>query len=144
MEGKDEQDNRKILITQNFLNAMDYLIDSGKLKSVAEFERITGFRQQRITGMRKSIQDFLDNPESTEKKYYANTDHLAVLHEIFNVSLDYLLTGEKPIVIENKSEAMDLNISENWKKNIEEKISLLEEKYLLIKERLNFYAEKGG
>jgi hypothetical protein len=144
MEGKDEQDNRKILITQNFLNAMDYLIDSGKLKSVAEFERITGFRQQRITGMRKSIQDFLDNPESTEKKYYANTDHLAVLHEIFNVSLDYLLTGEKPIVIENKSEAMDLNISENWKKNIEEKINLLEEKYLLIKERLNFYAEKGG
>jgi hypothetical protein len=144
MEGKDEQDNRKILITQNFLNAMDYLIDSGKLKSVAEFERITGFRQQRITGMRKSIQDFLENPESTEKKYYANTDHLAVLHEIFNVSLDYLLTGEKPIVIENKSEAMDLNISENWKKNIEEKINLLEEKYLLIKERLNFYAEKGG
>jgi hypothetical protein len=144
MEGKDEQDNRKILITQNFLNAMDYLIDSGKLKSVAEFERITGFRQQRITGMRKSIQDFLENPESTEKKYYANTDHLAVLHEIFNVSLDYLLSGEKPIVIENKSESMDLNISENWKKNIEEKINLLEEKYLLIKERLNFYAEKGG
>jgi hypothetical protein len=142
METHDDNDNRKVAITQNFLNALEYLIDSGRLKSVAEFERLTGYRQQRITGMKKSMADLIEDPDTKSKKYYANTDHLEALFVHFNVSPAYLLTGQKPIIIEEKKiESTDLDKRVNF---LEKRVHLVEETCKLINERMKFYSEKGG
>jgi len=145
MEQQDdqiEQDNKKIVITQYFLNALEYLLDSGRLKSIVDFERITGFRQQRISGMKKSMMDIIENPDTKNKKYYANTDHLEALFVHFNVSPSYLLTGQKPIIIEApKQESSDLDQKVNF---LEKRLFLVEETCKFLNEKMKFYSEKGG
>jgi hypothetical protein len=143
MEEQDENDNRKVAITQYFLNALEYLIDSGRLKSVADFERKTGYRQQRITGMKKSMSDILEDPDGKSKRYYANTDHLEALFVHFNVSPAYLLTGQKPIVIEEekKQPSSDLDQKVNF---LEKRLFLVEETCKLLNERMKYFSEKGA
>lgn len=136
-----EKENRKFVITQRFVTALDYLVDSGRLKTIAEFERVTGFRQQRITGMRK----FLSGDDGI-KGYYANTDHLAVLYELYGVSLKYLISGEEPIIEGEKIKEKDSEpITDNntkWIQEFREEIGLLKSKYDLLKDRIEFINEK--
>lgn len=135
-----EQDNTKSVITERFITALDYLIDSGKLKTVADFERATGIRSQRITGMRKSISE-----DGAEKAYYANTTHIVILHEQYGVSLKYLFTGEKPIMESLPTESVKVEDA-YAKKELElfkEDFAVLKEKVNLIAEKLSFYLEKS-
>lgn len=129
------QDNKKYQITERFLIALDYLIDSGRIKTIADFERITGFRSQRITGMRSFV-----NSENNTKSYYAHTDHIAVLHEEFGVSLEYLISGIKPIIADTKSDSTydDRAVYESKQiALIKEELALLKEKVEFLKERMN-------
>jgi hypothetical protein len=139
MDGENE--NKKLIITQHFITALDYLVDSGRLKTIAEFERATGFRQQRITGMRK----FLSGDDKS-KSYLAHTDHLAVLFEMYGVSLKYLISGEEPILESEKIKEKDSEpISDNNTKciqEIREEINLLKSKYEFLKDRIEFLNEK--
>jgi hypothetical protein len=131
-----------MLITQFFINALEYLIDSGRLKSVADFERITGFRQQRITGMKKFLSE-----ESDIKGYFANTDHIAVMNEKFGVSLKYLIFGVKPI-IEPKNEPSNLlaeprGAYDNGRiQKIEEEVSLIRERQKILNDRFEIFIER--
>ena len=135
----EEQDNRKMLITRNFINALDYLIDSGRLKSVADFERITGFRQQRVTGMKKFLSE-----GSSVKGYFANTDHLAALHEMFGVSLKYLISGEKPILEPSPQELAKSNPvqDDSLIRQIREEVELIRERQKILSERFELLKEK--
>lgn len=139
---EEEQDNRKLAITKNFIDALEYLIDSNRLKTVADFERITGFRQQRITGMRK----FLSDGEG--KGYYANTDHIAVMNEKFGVSLKFLIFGEKPI-LEQKEEPANMVAEPRGTYEIkklhqlEETVDLLSKKQEFLAEQFKFFQEKS-
>lgn len=130
---EEEKENRKFLITQRFIFALDHLVDSGRLKTIAEFERVTGFRQQRITGMRKFL-----SGEDGNKGHYANTDHLAVLYESYGVSLKYLISGEEPIIeiekIKEQDNAPVIDNNTKWIQEFREEIGLLKSKYDLLKE----------
>lgn len=137
---EQEHFNNKKTITERFINSLDYLIDSGRLKNVAEFERITGVRSQRITGMRKSISEGAED----SKSYYANTDHLAIINEKFGVSLNYLINGEKPILSENANKITpQTNVLDKREFEIfKEQFQVLKEKVSLLSEMMEFYKEK--
>lgn len=106
------------------MTALDYLIDSGKVKTVAEFERLTGFRAQRIAGMKK----FVNDGGSDRGAYYAGTEHLAVMSEQFGVSLRYLVLGEKPIM-----EGKELAVHEPRAEYTTRELQLIREEMELIK-----------
>lgn len=131
----------KTVITKNFITALDHLMDIRKLKSVVEFEEITGFRQQRISGMRKYLAE-----GNNVKAYFANTDHIYMINQKFNVSLRYLILGEEPIIeIENpgdKNPEPANNSNPQWIQELREEISLLKSKYELLKDRIEFLNEK--
>lgn len=137
----EEQDNRKLTITKYFIDALDYLIDSNRLKSVADFERITGFRQQRITGMRKFLTD------GDGKGYFANTDHIAVMHEKFGVSLKFLICGERPIIeqkinLENTLAEPRAVYETKFIQQLQEQFDLLSKKQDFLTEQFKFFQEK--
>lgn len=133
---EQEQDSRKLLITQNFINALEYLIDSDRLKSVVEFERLTGFRQQRISGMKKYLSD------REGKGYFANTDHIAIMHEQFGVSLKYLICGEMPILESKRTEMHEIAADVPRAVYENSQIQLLREDIGIIKERQNLLDKK--
>lgn len=134
----EEQDKLKAVITERFITALDYLVDSGKVNSVAEMERITGIRAQRITGMRA----FLNGEAKTSQ--YAGIQHIKILKDTFGVSLEFIFDGIKPIVKsrmqkENQDESSEY-ISRSTDE-LREEISLLKEKVKLVNEKLDFYKE---
>jgi len=139
---EEEQDNRKLVITKNFIDALDYLIDSNRLKSVADFERLTGFRQQRITGMRKFLSD------GDGKGYFANTDHISVIHEKFGVSLKFLICGEKPIIEPQSEEHSNMaaepraTYDTRLIQQLREEIELIRQRQKMLSERFEFFQEK--
>ncbi len=90
----NEEVNVKIVITERFINALDYLIYSGRVKNVSEFEKLTGYRAQRISGMMALLREEVKSSNGQ----YAGTQHLKTLKEQFNVSMDYIFDGLYPIV----------------------------------------------
>ncbi|TDQ18616.1 hypothetical protein DFQ04_0421 [Algoriphagus boseongensis] len=132
----ENQENRKFQITQNFIDALDYLLDSGRLKTVVEFESVTGFRAQRITGMRK----FLSGDENA-KPYYANAEHLAALNESFGISLKYLLFGVKPILEEKEERKSEVvaGVSPREFQIVQEQMELLQQRVKLLDDKVEFY-----
>lgn len=144
----EEQDNLKRIITQRFIDALDYLLDSGKLKTVVEFENITGLRAQRITGMRK----YLDEGENV-KPYYASVNHIHVLNEKFGVSFDYVFKGEKPIVKQGRTESRAESFEDNPRSDyipstdlglISREVELLKCRMDLFQKMWDFHKEKGS
>jgi hypothetical protein len=71
---KKEQDDMKKVITVRFIQALDYLIDTGRLSTTLEFEKMTGFRSQRLSGMRS----FVVAPPGA-KNQFVGTQHIKVL-----------------------------------------------------------------
>lgn len=142
---KNERDNIKKSITERFVTALDYLVDSGKIENIKDFERITGIRSQRVTGMRKFLKL---SDEDNEKPYYTNADHIYIVHEFFNVSLEYIFKGIKPIVtgIQKESNEVSDNGRSDYKNekcnDLEEKVNLLSERINLINDKLNFYISR--
>lgn len=133
----------KTEITRRFINSLDYLLDTRRLKSIVEFEEITGFRQQRISGMRK----FLSEGDAV-KSYFANTDHVFMVNQKFGISLRYLILGEKPILEEVPKEVQTVaepreDYSSRFIQEIREEIDLLKDKHELLKERFEFYLQKN-
>lgn len=133
-----EQDNEKIVITQRFIDALDYLIDSGRVKNVTEFEKATGFRAQRITGMRA----FLKGDEKS-KGHYAGTHHLKTLKDLYNVSMDYIFDGKTPIVVDpiKEKEPVVPEISSEIK-FLKQEIKLLREKFDFMNEKIELYKQQ--
>lgn len=140
---KNERDNIKREITERFVIALDYLVDSGKMENIKDFERITGIRAQRITGMRKFLKD-----GDPEKPYYTNADHIAILNSFFGVSFDFIFKGQKPIVLKEERKQGEVNdtsppVYQNQKiMQLEEVVELLERKVQLLNERFQFHLEK--
>lgn len=130
---KEEQDKTKIEITQRFIDALDFLIDTGRLKNVVQFEEKTGLRSQRITAMRKFLND------NNSKAYYANTDYLVTMNRDYGVSLEYLINGIKPILLEQAKKETPVDSSEFVSKK---EYNILKEDMRLLKERVNLVNEK--
>jgi hypothetical protein len=118
------------------------LIDTGRLKTVIDFEKNTGFRQQRISGMRKFLED------SNAKSYFAGTDHIFVMNKQYGISLRYLILGEMPILEPDIKES-DLvaepraEYTPRWLQEIREELNLVKDKYDFLKERMEFHLEKS-
>lgn len=127
-----EQDNEKIVITQRFIDALDYLIDSGRVKNVTEFEKMTGFRAQRITGMRAFLKG-----DVKAKGHYAGTQHLKTLKDLYNVSMDFIFDGTMPIVVDPVEEKEDSVVPE-----VASEIKFLKQEIKLLRERFDFLNEK--
>lgn len=132
---KNERDSIKRLITERFVTALDYLVDSGKIDNIKDFERITGIRSQRITGMRR----FLKEEDVNDKPYYTNADHIFIINDLFGVSFDYIFKGKKPIVV---GLSYEKNVAEPMEDYHISKISLLEESMSVIRQNLNLLSEK--
>lgn len=138
----EDDSDLKTVITKNFITALDHLMDTRKLRSAVEFEEITGFRQQRISGMRKYLAE-----GNNVKAYFANTDHIFMINQKFNVSLRYLILGEEPIIesekkiLEKESEPIDNNSVKSIQE-LREEIGLLKSKYEFLKDRIEFLNEK--
>ncbi len=133
-----EQENVKIVITERFINALDYLIESGRVKNVTEFEKLTGFRAQRITGMRAFLKG-----DVKLKGHYAGTPHIKTLKQLFNVSMDYIFDGIGPIVNDLVLKMEDSsNLEHNSDiKRINQEIMFLKEKVNFINEKVDLYKE---
>lgn len=136
MKDENHQDNTKRIITEHFINALDYLIDSGKVDSVAEFERLTGFRAQRITGMRAYV-----HGDSNVKPQYVGISHLKVLKDEYNVSMDYIFNGTKPIIkTETKVQEPTANTYQmDSNELIREELRILREKMNILDQKLELY-----
>lgn len=130
-------------ITANWLMALEYLKDTGRVRSDRKFEEETGIRGQRISEMRKFI-------ETGERSSYASVDQVIVLHEQFGVSLDYIMKGEKPIIplkVEEKSvnslhETSSDYINDQNRLNLEVKrvsdlVALLEKKIEFLEKKID-------
>ena len=141
---KNERDKIKKEITERFLVSLDYLVDSNKIDHIKDFERMTGIRGQRITGMRNFIKDEKATP------YYVNVDHIAILNSFFGVSFDYIFKGIKPIVLKDSKTIEEVSDTEkplyqNQKiVQLEEVLGILERKVQLLTERFQFHLEKNG
>lgn len=130
---KKEQDDLKRVITERFVEALDYLMDSGRLNSIVEFERLTGFRAQRIAGMRT----YVSNPENS-KNQFVGVHHLKVLRDLFNVSMEYIFDGIHPIVrtadlvttTENGLTLEQFNL-------LKKEVQLLSQKFNFLEDRMN-------
>lgn len=133
-----EQDDQKIVITQRFIDALDYLIDSGRVKNVTEFERLTGFRAQRITGMRAFLKG-----DVKAKGHYAGTQHLKTLKDHFNVSMDFIFDGKTPIVVDPVEEKEDALVPEvvSEIKSLKQEIKFLREKFEFMNEKIELYKQ---
>lgn len=134
----EEQEKLKFVITERFITALDYLVDSGRVNSVAEMERITGIRAQRITGMRAYL-----NGESKTSQY-AGIQHIKILKDTFGVSLEYIFDGQKPIVSSKTQKEIHTELPDQSNQSVDElreDLSLLKEKVNLINEKLEFYKE---
>jgi hypothetical protein len=135
-----EQDQLKSVITARFITAIDYLVDSGRIDSVVEFEKITGIRRQRITGMKSSVAGESKTPN------YVGINQIKLLKDHFNVSMQYIFDGIKPIVIDpeiTQSSSEDVP-AEYKRRNLEMKdqIELLKQKIEFLNEKIDFYKEQ--
>lgn len=83
-------------ISERWIQAVDYLIQLGELKSYRDLEEKTGIQNQRIT----LIKAYLRNPE-TNRASFAHIDYIYHLAEKFNVSLEWMYFGRGSL-IENK------------------------------------------
>jgi hypothetical protein len=136
----EEQDSIKNVITGRFITAVDYLVDSGRISSVVELAQITGIRPQRITGMKASVAGEAKTPQ------YVGINQLKLVKDHFNVSMDYIFDGIKPIVIDtgiSQSVTTETPV-EYRRKNLEmkEQIDLLKQKIEFLNEKVEFYKEK--
>lgn len=137
----EEQDNLKNVITGRFITAVDYLVDSGKVNSMTELEKETGIRAQRIAGMRSSVSGDGKSPQ------YVQIHQIKLVKDYFNVSMDFIFDGEKPIVKDSNSlglsMAHEVKMQEYVRKDFEmkEKISILEQRIELLNEKVEFYKE---
>jgi hypothetical protein len=112
-----DQKELRLEITKNWVIALDYLIDSGRIKNYRQFEELTGIRNQRVSGLKKSV---TDGAESTN---YISVDYIRILNEQFGVSTDYLLYGTKPIVIDPEAQLVkDVERSVYGSQSVNEKI----------------------
>lgn len=93
MESKDS----RYRITENWLKAIKYLIDVGKIGSFRDFEAVTGIHNQRISMIKTYIQD----PEHS-KPSFAHVDYVYELVKNFNVSLDFIFFDKLPILVDDK------------------------------------------
>ena len=137
MDSNEEVDE-KIVITERFINALDYLIESGRVKNVTEFEKLTGFRAQRITGMRSFLKG-----DANAKSHYAGTSHIKTLKHLFNVSMDYIFDGIGPIVndlVLKKEDSSNLDHDLVIKRLIQD-VTFLKEKVSFINEKVDLYKE---
>lgn len=80
-------------ITQRWMDAILYLQNNNILGSYRDLEEITGIQNQRITLIKK----FVNDPENNRPSY-AHTDYIYLLWEKFGVSIDFLMKGEGPIL----------------------------------------------
>ena len=135
----EEQDNLKSVITERFITAVDYLMVSGKIPTIVEFERITGIRAQRITGMRAYITG------ESKTSHYVGINHIKLVKDAFGVSMDFIFDGIKPILIE-KNEVHE-KVNDESKKalklnlDLKEDVDILKEKVKLLNEKVDFYKE---
>lgn len=114
-------------ITQNWLIALDYLLDTGRVRNYRHFEELTGIRNQRISGLKLAVKD-----ESVNN--YITVDNLRVLNEKFNISLEFLLYGTKPIIPEKESLIASDNPIPEY--GLHAKVGLLESEINLLKDRI--------
>lgn len=93
-----ENDIRKN-ISENWIEAIEYLIRIGKLKSYRDLEEKTGIANQRIA----LIKSFVKDPDKNRNSY-AHTDYLYELVVKFNVSLDFLFFKKYPIIKDSEED----------------------------------------
>lgn len=133
------QDNEKKEFTERFLTALDFLIDMNRLSNVVDFEQKTGIRKQKITGMRS----FLKGESKTG--LYPGLSDIKILNQLFNVSLEYIFNGVKPIVIDPEQNMVsDHDRSEYTPRPIlelKEEIKMLKERMNILTEKVDFYKE---
>lgn len=135
---KEEQDNLKTVITERFITAVDYLVDSGRVDSIADFERMTGIRAQRITGMKGYLEGKSGNSQ------YAGIHQIKIVNELYHVSLDYIFNGIKPIVVDKSDLAVaEKPVTEYSRDSLEmkEQLRLMQQKMELLNEKVEFYKE---
>lgn len=123
-------------ISKNWLIALDYLLDTGRVKSYRQFEELTGIRNQRISGLKLLEKEGAGNN-------YVSVDYLRILHEQFNISLNFLLYGQKPILEEAEpNQFNDLNRAEygvrdhNRLEQHETQLKMLNKKIELLEKEL--------
>ena len=134
-----EQDKLKLVITERFINALDYLIDSGRVQSAAEVERMTGIRQQRFTGMRACLSG------KAKSNALTGIHHIKIFHDMFDVSLDYVYNGIMPIVIDKSLGVFkDQDRGEYGTRStleLKDELNILKQRVELLSEKVEFYKE---
>lgn len=122
----------RIQITKNWLTALEYLIDTGRVKNYRQFEEKTGIRNQRISVIKKV-------EESDSQSNYINVEYIQIMNEMFGVSLEFLIYGTKPIIIPNDFQPLNNLVAESREPY---NPILLEQKMMILEGRVK-NLEKG-
>jgi hypothetical protein len=83
-------------ITARWVHAVDHLIDKEILKSYVDLEMKTGILNQRVADYKRFV-------KSKGRPSYVSVDQVFVIHSKFGVSLDYIMCGKMPILINEKT-----------------------------------------
>lgn len=92
-------------ITERWVNAVDYLIDKGLLKSYVELELRTGILNQRVADYKRFI-------KGNGRPSFVSVDQVYLLHKNFNVSLKYMICNQGSIIKNGSENKATLNSSD--------------------------------